>query len=188
VHSAHVKTDPAQPDQNRGFGFVRYADRKSAVKALDQLPDTEILGHPDHRVRVQPSTSKNKLHIAGLPHSLTQEALQSPLETALPGVQHVDLIMNKDNPSQNRGFCFIEFYNTECAKAAKTAISTGIVAIEGVPSPQDLSIHLTESNQRDKLRYPSKNVFVGNLPDDAKQEDLQEVFGKYGEVERISFP
>lgn len=39
------------------------------------------------------------------------------------GLEKVELLMSKDWPGQNRGFCFLEFYNHACAQAAKAALS-----------------------------------------------------------------
>lgn len=41
----------------------------------------------------------------------------------LAGLESVELLMSKDWPGQNRGFCFLEFYNHACAQAAKAALS-----------------------------------------------------------------
>ena len=39
------------------------------------------------------------------------------------GLEGVELLMSKDWPGQNRGFCFLTFYNHACAQAAKAALS-----------------------------------------------------------------
>jgi hypothetical protein len=36
----------------------------------------------------------------------------------LTGLEAVELLMNRDFPGQNRGFCFLEFYNHNCADEA----------------------------------------------------------------------
>lgn len=40
-----------------------------------------------------------------------------------PGLENVEIVMNKENPSLNRGFAFLEFYNSACAQRAKSALS-----------------------------------------------------------------
>ena len=52
------------------------------------------------------------------------------METGLPqlikrdaGVEAIDLLMSKENPSENRGFSFVAFYNNEAAAAAKDALT-----------------------------------------------------------------
>lgn len=35
------------------------------------------------------------------------------------GVELVELMMDKENPTVNRGFAFISFYNYACADAAR---------------------------------------------------------------------
>ena len=39
------------------------------------------------------------------------------------GLESVELLMSKEIPGQNRGFCFLEFYNHACAQHAKAALS-----------------------------------------------------------------
>jgi len=38
-------------------------------------------------------------------------------------VEHIELLMSKEVPGQNRGFGFVEFYNHTCANAAKGVLS-----------------------------------------------------------------
>jgi hypothetical protein len=35
------------------------------------------------------------------------------------GVELVELMMDKDNPTHNRGFAFVSFYNYACAEDAR---------------------------------------------------------------------
>lgn len=54
-----------------------------------------------------------------------------PAPLALPtcrtrsGLDKIDMVKSKDpaHPEQNRGFCFLEFYNSACASAAKHTLS-----------------------------------------------------------------
>lgn len=39
------------------------------------------------------------------------------------GLQHVDMVMSKEQPELNRGFAFAEFYNSACAQLAKSVLS-----------------------------------------------------------------
>lgn len=39
------------------------------------------------------------------------------------GLEHIELLMSKEVPGQNRGFGFLEFYNHTCANAAKGILS-----------------------------------------------------------------
>ena len=47
------------------------------------------------------------------------------LLTHPPGLEEINMVKSKDpaHPEQNRGFAFLEFYNSACASAAKSALS-----------------------------------------------------------------
>lgn len=47
------------------------------------------------------------------------------LASATVGLEHIEVLQSKDFPGQNRGFCFLEFYNHACAQKAKTTLDTG---------------------------------------------------------------
>lgn len=52
--------------------------------------------------------------------------LQRPLAPRAPprtGLTHVDMVMSKETPEFNRGFAFVEFYNSACAQQAKNVLS-----------------------------------------------------------------
>jgi heterogeneous nuclear ribonucleoprotein R len=38
-------------------------------------------------------------------------------------VESVELVMDKANPTLNRGFCFVTYYNHACAEAARKHFS-----------------------------------------------------------------
>ena len=44
----------------------------------------------------------------------------------------LELVMNKDVPGQNRGFAFVDFYNTACANHAKAVLGPPYMC---APSP-----------------------------------------------------
>ncbi len=51
--------------------------------------------------------------------------LALPTRRTPPGLEKIDMVKSKDpaHPEQNRGFCFLEFYNAACAAAAKHTLS-----------------------------------------------------------------
>jgi heterogeneous nuclear ribonucleoprotein R len=125
VHSAKLIRDPNNPSQNRGYGFVKYYTKEAALTAQDQLNMRELPDYPGQKVRIQPSQAKNKLFLGGIPHELTREDLFDLLGPLVKGLDKIDMVKSKDpaHPEQNRGFCFLEFYNSACAAAAKHTLS-----------------------------------------------------------------
>lgn len=53
----------------------------------------------------------------------TEKKLQLHHHRCPAGLESVELLMSKEIPGQNRGFCFLEFYNHACAQHAKAALS-----------------------------------------------------------------
>lgn len=51
VFSANLVKDAANPANNRGYGFVKYKNRESAITALDRLHNKEFPGFANTRVR-----------------------------------------------------------------------------------------------------------------------------------------
>ena len=185
VFRVNLAKDQHKPDQHRGFGFVMYTTQESAVKALDQLDEKELPGHPGSKARVRPSQSKHKLYVGGIPPGMSKQTLQTSLESKVKGIQAVDLALNKDNPDQNRGFAFLEFYNAACAQVAKKIMSGSDFKIDGFGPFQ---VDFAASTDRDSVQLANKNLFVGNLPEKTNEDQLKEVFSKYGVVDKVTFP
>ena len=54
----------------------------------------------------------------------------------MQGVTLVEMVQSKENPRENRGFAFIEFYNSQCAQWSKNILSEHYKVGRGVwPGP-----------------------------------------------------
>lgn len=85
VHSVRLIKDPHNPEQNKGFGFVKYYSREAAITAMDRLNGRELADYPGQRLRVQPSQSKHRLFLGGLPHDLDRAGLEAALGDRVRG-------------------------------------------------------------------------------------------------------
>jgi heterogeneous nuclear ribonucleoprotein R len=183
LHSIRLSKDPASSAQNKGYGFVMYKDRESAVQALQTLNGTELADFSGYRVRAAPSQANNRLWIGNIPLSIDKDGLRQALEVQLngelKGLQDVDVLRSKENPEQNRGYAFLEFYNSSCALHAKKRLSQPDVKV------QDRSVQVELA---DPAHGGAKNVYVGNLPSDTTEETLKSAFEKYGAIERTFIP
>lgn len=183
LHSIRLSKDPASSAQNKGYGFVVYKDRESAVQALQTLNGTELAEFSGYRVRAAPSQANNRLWIGNIPLSIDKDGLRQALEGQLngelKGLQDVDVLKSKENPEQNRGYAFLEFYNAACALQARKRLSQPDVKV------QDRSIQVELA---DPAHGGAKNVYVGNLPPDTTEETLKAAFEKYGAIERTFIP
>uniref|UniRef100_A0A1D2A027 RRM domain-containing protein n=1 Tax=Auxenochlorella protothecoides TaxID=3075 RepID=A0A1D2A027_AUXPR len=192
VHSVTLVPDVTDPTQNRGYGFVVFTTRDSATAALAQLHSTELPDHPGFKVRVQPSQSKHRLFLGGLPNSLTQAELRAVLEPALRGLEGVELMMSRENPESNRGFAFLDMYNAAAAKAARAVLSAPDFRVGGRGVTVDFAEPSARGPGADRgaaaKPAPSRNVFVGGLPAGAGEDALREAFARFGAVDRVHVP
>jgi heterogeneous nuclear ribonucleoprotein R len=187
VFSVKMVMDPANTAQNRGYSFVTFAEKESALRAMDRLSGKPMKDFPEQLVRVQPSQTKNKLWIGGLPHSMNEEALKEALvQLDLKGLVNIDLAKSKETPDSNRGFGFLEFYNSTAAAQAKAKLSNPDVRV----GDRTVNVDLAEPTPKDQAAIGgSKNVFVGNLTESsATEEKLKEAFAVYGEIEKVTIP
>lgn len=187
VFSVKMVMDPANASQNRGYSFVTFTEKEAALRAMDRLSGKAMKDFPDQTVRVQPSQTKNKLWIGGLPHSMNQDALREALAPLdLKGLVNIDLAKSKEMPEGNRGFGFLEFYNSTAATQAKTKLSNPDVRV----GDRTVNVDLAEPTGKDQAAIGgSKTIFVGNLQaSSATEEKLKEVFAMYGEIEKVTIP
>lgn len=63
---------------------------------------------------------KNKLYVCNIPRAMGRAQLLAAFRKLLVGVVDLDVTMQKDQgkPDENRGFCFVELYNTSAAELA----------------------------------------------------------------------
>ncbi|KAG7671347.1 hypothetical protein Ndes2437B_g03988 [Nannochloris sp. 'desiccata'] len=187
VFSVKMVMDPANAAQNRGYSFVTFTEKEAALRAMDRLSGKAMKDFPEQTVRVQPSQSKNKLWIGGLPHSMNQEALREALAPLdLKGLVNIDLAKSKETPEGNRGFGFLEFYNSTAALQAKTKLSNPDVRV----GDRTVNVDLAEPTGKDQAAIGgSKTIFIGNLQaSTANEEKLKEAFAMYGEIEKVTIP
>jgi hypothetical protein len=74
-------------------------------------------------VRVTLSESKYRLFVGNVPRAMSQEELLTALKKQEPGVEVVELPMEPNMPSRNRGYAFVDLYNTASAERAKKTFS-----------------------------------------------------------------
>ena len=187
VFSIKLMRDPQAPSQNRGYGFVTYATREAALSAMDRLHGREVA--PGHKVRVQPSQSKNRLFVGGLPHSYTKEAVREALEAPLQlkGLVEVDLTMSRETPGTNRGFAFLTFYNATCAATARAKLCDPNFRVGGRSINVDYA-DPSAARTGPAAQQTIRTVFVGSMPPSATEEQLRDAFIRYGEIERAHIP
>eukprot|EP00877_Chromochloris_zofingiensis_P001788 jgi/Chrzof1/1160/Cz01g42230.t1 len=172
-----------QSGQNKGFAFIVYKTTAEADSAIEHLNTQELKDFPGRKVKVTTSQVKNRLFIGNVPKAMKAEEISDVLKKAVVGVQEVDLMMDKEVPGQNRGFGFIGFYNYACAEAARKKLGDSEFIIGGRP----VTITWAEPRREDD-QQKVKSIYVGNLPPTVTDTKLRDIFGAYGEIEKVMLP
>ena len=138
---------------------------------------------------------ERKLFVAGLPDSMTEDVLRQLFEATGGTVVNVTLPKHRDT-GRPRGFGFVTLATSDQAGAARDQLdgslqegrSISVRPFQSEPPRRDARTDapgpLSSSNTGDRTLY------VGNLPFDAAQADLEAVFAEHGvaPVVRIHLP
>nr|WMV69934.1 RNA-binding motif protein 4/heterogeneous nuclear ribonucleoprotein R [Euglena gracilis]BDX17150.1 RNA-binding motif protein 4 [Euglena gracilis] len=191
----------------KGFGFVDYSDPAAAVAAccldgFEVAPGTKLgvrLNLAEHkkatsanvpaslakRPRLDPTCTS--VFVGALPPEATEAELID-LFAGVGGLTTVDL---------KKGFAFLEFASPATAQAA-CALDGTIVGSRPIAVRLNLPEHKTKAAAATApasllpaipLVTPTgdcRTVFVGGLPPDAKETDLQHLFAFCGPMERLT--
>eukprot|EP00798_Chlamydomonas_sp_ICE-L_P000494 gene494-1900_t len=185
VFDIRLTKDPGNPGQNKGYAFMLFKEKDGATAALSQLNQTELPDFPGKKVTIVKSEVKNKLFIGNMPREMTKEAILGifsaeckgdslMIESVSPqipvphrGIEGMDLMLDKESPGHNRGFGFLEFYNHTAAEAARRKLGRADYRL----GDRQITV---------------KSIYIGNLPDNAVEGDLKNIFSAYGKITGLS--
>ncbi|XP_008777549.1 heterogeneous nuclear ribonucleoprotein Q-like isoform X1 [Phoenix dactylifera] len=127
IHDVRLVKDK-DTRESKGFAFITFTNKDAAQKAIEELHDKEFKGRT---LRCSLSQAKHRLFIGNVPKSLSEEELRKILEESGPGVQNIEMFKDPQNPSRNRGFLFVEYYNHACADYARQKMSSPNFKMDG---------------------------------------------------------
>ncbi|XP_027335812.1 heterogeneous nuclear ribonucleoprotein Q-like [Abrus precatorius] len=169
--------------EGKGYAFVAFKTKKMAQKAIEEFHNKEF---KNKILRCSLSESKQRLFIGNVPKNWTDDEFRKVIEGVGPGVEIIELIKDPQNPSRNRGFAFVLYYNNACADYSRQKMLNVSFKLDGnTPTvtwaePKNSSDHSASSQV--------KALYVKNIPENTSTEQLKELFCHHGEVTKVVMP
>ncbi|KAJ4788190.1 RNA-binding protein 47 [Rhynchospora pubera] len=178
-------------DQNgisKGFCFVRYAEKESALRAKREKNGVEVQGR---KIGVDVSLDKCSLYFGNLKKDWSSEEFDQLIRQAFKEVVSVELAMAPSavvsgrRKTLNRGFAFVRFASHGAAARAHRTGSKPDFMLGGDLHPVvDWAQPEPEFDPAEMAKV--KIAFVGNLPQNASEDFLHRLFGPMGKVEKVA--
>ncbi|CAL1398718.1 unnamed protein product [Linum trigynum] len=170
--------------ESKGFAFVSFRSKEVAQKAIDELHNKEFRGKT---LRCSLSETKNRLFIGNIPKILTEEQFRKVIEEVGPGVETIELIKDPQNPSRNRGFAFILYFNNACADYSRQKMLSPDFKLDG-NTPTVSWADPKGNPDQSAAASQVKALYVKNIPENTTTEKLKEIFMRHGEVTKVVMP
>ncbi|CAM8904753.1 unnamed protein product [Rhodiola kirilowii] len=171
--------------ESKGYAFISFTSKSAAQKAIEELHNKEFKGKT---VRCSLSESKYRLFIGNVPKALTEDQFRKIIQETGPGSENIELIKDPQNPSRNRGFAFVEYYNNACADYSRKKMSSGSFKLDGNTPTVTWADPKSTPNSSSAAAAQVKALYVKNIPDNTTTDQLKEVFQHYGEVTKVVMP
>ncbi|CAN1157063.1 Heterogeneous nuclear ribonucleoprotein Q [Linum perenne] len=170
--------------ESKGFAFVSFKSKEVAQKAIDELHNKQFRGKT---LRCSLSETKNRLFVGNIPKNLTEDQFRTVIEEVGPGAEVIELIKDPLNPSRNRGFAFILYYNNACADYSRQKMLNSSFKLDG-NTPTISWADPKASPDHSAAASQVKALYVKNIPENTTTERLKELFIRHGEVTKVVMP
>ncbi|KAL2523046.1 putative RNA-binding protein 46 [Forsythia ovata] len=170
----------------KGFCFVRFATKEAADKAVKEKSGIVVDGK---KIGVLPSIQQDTLYFGNLNKGWSADEFEKLVLQVFPDVVSVDLAMLKDMPpgqkQRNRGFAFVKFSSHAAAARALRVGSQSDFRLGGKLHPAvQWAEEECEVDQTELAKI--KIAFVRNLPTDADENYLKQLFEHFGKVDKVA--
>ncbi|XP_059634439.1 heterogeneous nuclear ribonucleoprotein Q isoform X2 [Cornus florida] len=169
--------------ESKGFAFIAFKTKDIAQQAIEELHNKEFKGRT---LRCSLSETKHRLFIGNIPKSWSDDEFRKVIEETGPGAENIELIKDPQNPSRNRGFAFIEYYNNACADYSRQKMSSANFKLDG--NTPTVSWADPKSAPEHSAASQVKALYVKNIPENSSPELLKELFQRHGEVTKVVMP
>lgn len=170
--------------ESKGYAFVSFKTKGAAQKAIEEFQNKEFKGK---MLRCSVSETKHRLFIGNIPKSLTEDEFRKVIEEIGPGIELIELIKDPQNPSRNRGFAFVEYYNNACADYSRQKMSSANFKLEG-NNPTVTWADPKSTPDHSSAAAQVKALYVKNIPENTTTDQLKELFLRHGEVTKVVMP
>ncbi|CAA0838857.1 RNA-binding (RRM/RBD/RNP motifs) family protein [Striga hermonthica] len=167
--------------ESKGYAFVTFRTKELASKAIKDLNGSELKGK---KVKCSSSQAKHKLFIGNIPRNWGELDMKKVVNRVGPGVVAVELLKDPQNSGRNRGFAFIEYYNSACAEYSKEKMSNPKFKLDdNAPT-----VSWADPKNAESSSLQIKAVYVKNLPKDVTQDQLIDLFEHHGKITKVVLP
>ncbi|XP_076818532.1 heterogeneous nuclear ribonucleoprotein Q-like [Clavelina lepadiformis] len=167
--------------QNRGFGFVTYTSKESAVECVKKLDNYEI--KPKKYLGVCVSQSNCRLFVGSIPKTKTKDEIYDEFNELTKGLKDVIIYLQTEDKLKNRGFCFLEYVDHKAASQARRKLGSPKVKAFNNAISVDWADPIEEPS--DEIMSKVKVLYIKNLSIKASEEIVMTTFSTFGEVERV---
>ncbi|KAF5735967.1 putative RNA binding protein [Tripterygium wilfordii] len=170
-------------NKNKGYAFVRFANKDHAKRALSEMKNPVIHGK---RCGTAPSEDNDTLFVGNICNTWTKEAIKQKLKDyGVEGVENITLVADVQHEGKSRGFAFIEF---SCHNDA-------MLAYKRLQKPDAIFGHPERTVKvafAEPLREPDpevmsqvKTVFLDGIPPQWDEDHVREQLKGCGEMVRV---
>lgn len=182
VASVRVCRD-AVTRRSLGYAYVNFHNMNDGERALEALNYTPVKGRPCRIMWSQRDPSLRKtgtgnIFIKNLDPAIDNKALHDTF-SAFGNILSCKVALDSDGNS--KGYGFVHYETSEAADAAIKAVNGMLLNDKKVFVGHHIPRKEREATLA-RVRAQFTNLYVKNLPEEVEQEELEEMFGKYGSV------
>ncbi|XP_078366139.1 putative RNA-binding protein 46 isoform X2 [Oculina patagonica] len=167
--------------QNRGYAFVVYTNKEDAKKSVKTLNNYEI--RKGKCIGVCSSVDNCRLFVGGIPKKVKKDEIMNEMIKVTDNVVDVIVYPSAQDKTKNRGFAFVEYTSHRDAAMARRKLMTGKIQLWG----HQIAVDWAEPEQEvdEEIMDQVKVLYARNLLLSTTEDTIEQVFSKFGEVERV---
>lgn len=180
-----------------GYGYVQYADKKSAKKAIKLGTGTKmnqniLVVEKYEKKSSSTDDSFTNVYIKNFPSNIEEEQLRELLEKY---GEILSFYMPRKENGEPKGFAFCNYKNCESAKNVVDELHNSNIFklpepfyIQRAQPRSEREIEIRSSLAKLSIEGKSfkRNLYVTNIPGNCSEQEVLELFSKYGQIISIS--